>query len=169
MKKAKPSLLSRVEPAESPVILLKALAGEIKPAPHAQNPRYRYRFFIPGNLDLELIDRVESVTSEEAIRNGSTTNERRRYPCRYLFRCSSSSGKQNRWTTWICRKNHCHCTSKLWWALPKYSAILLRYLYGKREPTIICGQINFSSKSYVLGHDPAHLWSNIGSCFIFSL
>ncbi|MFH0275901.1 cysteine synthase A [Vibrio alginolyticus] len=48
-----------VEPAESPVIA-QALAGEeIQPAIGAG--------FIPGNLDLDIIDRVEQVTSEEAI------------------------------------------------------------------------------------------------------
>ncbi|WP_019350935.1 pyridoxal-phosphate dependent enzyme, partial [Vibrio splendidus] len=54
-----------VEPAESPVIA-QALAGEeIKPAPH--KIQGIGAGFIPGNLDLDLIDRVESVTSEEAI------------------------------------------------------------------------------------------------------
>lgn len=54
-----------VEPAESPVIA-QALAGEeIQPAPH--KIQGIGAGFIPGNLDLELIDRVESVTSEEAI------------------------------------------------------------------------------------------------------
>ncbi|MGL5429316.1 MAG: cysteine synthase A [Vibrio sp.] len=54
-----------VEPAESPVIT-QALAGqEIKPAPH--KIQGIGAGFIPGNLDLSLIDRVELVTSEEAI------------------------------------------------------------------------------------------------------
>ena len=54
-----------VEPAESPVIA-QALAGEeIKPAPH--KIQGIGAGFIPGNLDLDIIDRVESVTSEEAI------------------------------------------------------------------------------------------------------
>ncbi|MEF1291072.1 cysteine synthase A [Vibrio sp. M260118] len=54
-----------VEPAESPVIA-QALAGdEIQPAPH--KIQGIGAGFIPGNLDLELIDRVESVTSDEAI------------------------------------------------------------------------------------------------------
>ncbi|WP_158144123.1 cysteine synthase A [Vibrio metschnikovii] len=54
-----------VEPAESPVIS-QALAGEeIKPAPH--KIQGIGAGFIPGNLDLELIDRVETVTSDEAI------------------------------------------------------------------------------------------------------
>ncbi|ELV8627081.1 cysteine synthase A [Vibrio cidicii] len=54
-----------VEPAESPVIS-QALAGEeIKPAPH--KIQGIGAGFIPGNLDLEMIDRVETVTSDEAI------------------------------------------------------------------------------------------------------
>jgi cysteine synthase A len=54
-----------VEPAESPVIA-QALAGdEIQPAPH--KIQGIGAGFIPGNLDLELVDRVEAVTSEEAI------------------------------------------------------------------------------------------------------
>lgn len=54
-----------VEPVESPVIA-QALAGEtLTPGPHkiqGIGPG-----FIPGNLDLSLIDRVEQVTSDDAI------------------------------------------------------------------------------------------------------
>jgi cysteine synthase A len=54
-----------VEPAESPVIS-QVLAGEdVKPAPH--KIQGIGAGFIPGNLDLELLDRVETVTSDEAI------------------------------------------------------------------------------------------------------
>ncbi len=54
-----------VEPAESPVIA-QALAGDnIQPSPH--KIQGIGAGFIPENLDLELLDRVESVTSEEAI------------------------------------------------------------------------------------------------------
>ncbi|WP_218742781.1 cysteine synthase A [Vibrio parahaemolyticus] len=54
-----------VEPAESPVIA-QALAGEeTQPAPH--KIQGIGAGFIPGNLDLDIIDRVEPVTSEEAI------------------------------------------------------------------------------------------------------
>ncbi|PMS56529.1 cysteine synthase A [Vibrio parahaemolyticus] len=54
-----------LEPAESPVIA-QALAGEeIQPAPH--KIQGIGAGFIPGNLDLDIIDRVEPVTSEEAI------------------------------------------------------------------------------------------------------
>lgn len=54
-----------VEPSESPVIA-QALAGDdIQPAPH--KIQGIGAGFIPGNLDLELIDKVISVTSDEAI------------------------------------------------------------------------------------------------------
>ncbi|WPC73314.1 cysteine synthase A [Vibrio porteresiae] len=54
-----------VEPAESPVIT-QALAGEeIKPGPH--KIQGIGAGFIPGNLDLELIDRVETIPSDDAI------------------------------------------------------------------------------------------------------
>lgn len=53
-----------VEPAESPVIT-QALAGqELTPGPH--KIQGIGAGFIPGNLDLSLIDRAEQVTSEEA-------------------------------------------------------------------------------------------------------
>lgn len=64
-QKGKAIISVAVEPAESPVIA-QALAGdEIKPAPH--KIQGIGAGFIPGNLDLSLIDRVEAVTSEEAI------------------------------------------------------------------------------------------------------
>jgi cysteine synthase A len=54
-----------VEPTESPVIA-QALAGaEIKPGPH--KIQGIGAGFIPGNLDLSIIDRVEAVTSDDAI------------------------------------------------------------------------------------------------------
>lgn len=63
--KNKAVLSVAVEPAESPVIA-QALAGEeIKPAPH--KIQGIGAGFIPGNLDLALVDRVEAVTSEDAI------------------------------------------------------------------------------------------------------
>ncbi|OXX26070.1 cysteine synthase A [Vibrio sp. V08_P9A1T1] len=64
-QKGKAIISVAVEPAESPVIA-QALAGdEIKPAPH--KIQGIGAGFIPGNLDLSLIDRVEAITSEEAI------------------------------------------------------------------------------------------------------
>lgn len=54
-----------VEPTDSPVIT-QALAGqEIKPGPH--KIQGIGAGFIPGNLDLSLIDRVALVTNDEAI------------------------------------------------------------------------------------------------------
>ncbi|UFH50477.1 cysteine synthase A [Pseudomonas sp. KNUC1026] len=53
-----------VEPTGSPVIT-QALAGEeIKPAPH--KIQGIGAGFVPGNLDLSLVDRVEQVTDEDA-------------------------------------------------------------------------------------------------------
>ncbi|MGC9422316.1 MULTISPECIES: cysteine synthase A [unclassified Vibrio] len=64
-EKGKAIVSVAVEPAESPVIT-QALAGEeIKPAPH--KIQGIGAGFIPGNLDLTLIDRVETVTSDQAI------------------------------------------------------------------------------------------------------
>ncbi len=54
-----------VEPAESPVIT-QALAGEeIKPGPH--KIQGIGAGFIPKNLDLSLVDRVETIPSDDAI------------------------------------------------------------------------------------------------------
>ena len=54
-----------VEPLASPVITQKIAGDEIKPAPH--KIQGIGAGFIPDNLDLSLIDRVEQVTNEEAI------------------------------------------------------------------------------------------------------
>lgn len=54
-----------VEPAESPVISQVLAGEEIQPAPH--KIQGIGAGFIPGNLDLELIDKVITVTSDEAI------------------------------------------------------------------------------------------------------
>ncbi|AIA69787.1 cysteine synthase A [Pectobacterium atrosepticum SCRI1043] len=63
--KGKAIISVAVEPTDSPVIS-QALAGEeLKPGPH--KIQGIGAGFIPGNLDLELIDRVEKVTNEEAI------------------------------------------------------------------------------------------------------
>ncbi|SON49327.1 cysteine synthase A [Vibrio tapetis] len=54
-----------VEPAESPVITQVVNGEDVQPAPH--KIQGIGAGFIPGNLDLELIDRIETVTSDEAI------------------------------------------------------------------------------------------------------
>ena len=54
-----------VEPAESPVISQAKAGEELKPGPH--KIQGIGAGFIPGNLDLTLVDSVEQVTSDEAI------------------------------------------------------------------------------------------------------
>ncbi|ABR75452.1 cysteine synthase A [Actinobacillus succinogenes] len=54
-----------VEPAESPVITQTLKGEELKPGPH--KIQGIGAGFIPKNLDLSLIDRVETVTSDDAI------------------------------------------------------------------------------------------------------
>lgn len=54
-----------VEPAESPVITQTLKGEEVKPGPH--KIQGIGAGFIPKNLDLSLIDRVETVTGDDAI------------------------------------------------------------------------------------------------------
>jgi cysteine synthase A len=54
-----------VEPKESPVISQKLAGQEIKPAPH--KIQGIGAGFIPETLDLSMVDRVEQVSSDEAI------------------------------------------------------------------------------------------------------
>lgn len=54
-----------VEPAESPVITQRVSGQELKPGPH--KIQGIGAGFIPDTLDLSMVDRVEQVTSEEAI------------------------------------------------------------------------------------------------------
>ena len=54
-----------VEPTASPVITQKLNGEEIKPGPH--KIQGIGAGFIPENLDLSMVDRVEQVTNEEAI------------------------------------------------------------------------------------------------------
>ncbi|WP_341503778.1 cysteine synthase A [Gallaecimonas sp. GXIMD4217] len=63
--KGKDILSVAVEPADSPVIS-QTLSGEpIQPGPH--KIQGIGAGFIPGNLDLSLVDRVETVTNEESM------------------------------------------------------------------------------------------------------
>ncbi len=63
--KGKKILSVAVEPEESPVIFQKLAGQELKPAPH--KIQGLGAGFIPENLDLSLVDRVEKVSSAEAI------------------------------------------------------------------------------------------------------
>ncbi len=54
-----------VEPAESPVITQRLAGQDLKPGPH--KIQGIGAGFIPDTLDLSMVDRVERVTSEEAI------------------------------------------------------------------------------------------------------
>ncbi|MCJ7547461.1 MAG: cysteine synthase A [Deltaproteobacteria bacterium] len=54
-----------VEPVESPVITQRLAGQELKPGPH--KIQGIGAGFIPDTLDLSIVDRVEQVTSEEAV------------------------------------------------------------------------------------------------------
>jgi len=63
--KGKPVLSVAVEPAASPVITQTRNQESIKPGPH--KIQGIGAGFIPGTLDLSMVDRVEQVTDEEAM------------------------------------------------------------------------------------------------------
>jgi cysteine synthase A len=63
--KGKKIISVAVEPKESPVISQKLAGQEIKPAPH--KIQGIGAGFIPDTLDLSIVDRVEQVSSEEAL------------------------------------------------------------------------------------------------------
>jgi len=54
-----------VEPVDSPVISQTLAGAELKPAPH--KIQGIGAGFVPANLDLDLVDRVEQVSNDEAI------------------------------------------------------------------------------------------------------
>ncbi len=64
-EKKKEMISVAVEPAESPVIAQRLAGRELKPGPH--KIQGLGAGFIPDTLDLSVVDRVEQVTSEEAI------------------------------------------------------------------------------------------------------
>jgi cysteine synthase A len=63
--KHQPLFSVAVEPAKSPVITQKLGGAELKPGPH--KIQGIGAGFIPDTLDLSLVDRVETVTDEEAV------------------------------------------------------------------------------------------------------
>ena len=64
-EKKKKIISVAVEPTESPVISQRLAGKELKPGPH--KIQGIGAGFIPDTLDLSMVDRVEQVTSEEAI------------------------------------------------------------------------------------------------------
>lgn len=64
-KKGKQILTVAVEPEESPVITQKLAGHELKPSPH--KIQGLGAGFIPNTLDLSMVDRVERVSSIEAL------------------------------------------------------------------------------------------------------
>ncbi|MGZ6250233.1 MAG: cysteine synthase A [Syntrophales bacterium] len=65
IEKKKKIVSVAVEPVESPVITQRIAGRELKPGPH--KIQGIGAGFIPDTLDLSMVDRVEQVTSEEAI------------------------------------------------------------------------------------------------------
>jgi cysteine synthase A len=63
--KHQPLFSVAVEPAKSPVITQKLSGAELKPGPH--KIQGIGAGFIPDTLDLSLVDRVETVSDEEAV------------------------------------------------------------------------------------------------------
>ncbi|MFN5695841.1 MAG: cysteine synthase A [Cyanobacteriota bacterium] len=61
----KPLVSVAVEPANSPVISQTLAGAELKPGPHTIQGIGAG--FVPRNLDLDLVDRVEPVSDEEAV------------------------------------------------------------------------------------------------------
>ncbi|MCH8537533.1 MAG: cysteine synthase A [Alkalimonas sp.] len=65
LEKKHPLISVAVEPTDSPVITQQRAGEELKPGPH--KIQGIGAGFIPGNLDLEMVDRVEQVSNDEAI------------------------------------------------------------------------------------------------------
>ena len=65
VKKRKPMLSVAVEPAKSPVITQTLAGAVLTPSPH--KIQGIGAGFVPENLDLAMVDRVETVSDEEAV------------------------------------------------------------------------------------------------------
>jgi len=65
VKKRKPMLSVAVEPAKSPVITQTLAGASLTPSPH--KIQGIGAGFVPENLDLAMVDRVETVSDEEAV------------------------------------------------------------------------------------------------------
>ena len=76
-----------VEPADSPVISQAKAGEELTPGPH--KIQGIGAGFIPGNLDLDMVDEVELVTNEEAMDMAHRLMKEERYLGRYFVRCSN--------------------------------------------------------------------------------
>ncbi|WP_115718135.1 cysteine synthase A [Gallaecimonas mangrovi] len=63
--KGKKIVTVAVEPSDSPVISQKLAGAELKPGPH--KIQGIGAGFIPGNLDLSLVDRVEQISNDDAM------------------------------------------------------------------------------------------------------
>lgn len=72
--KGKDVTIVAVEPATSPVISQTIAGEEVKPGPH--KIQGIGAGFIPGNLDVSLIDRVFKITDEEAIKTARELMEK---------------------------------------------------------------------------------------------
>ena len=65
VKQRKPMLSVAVEPAKSPVITQTLAGAPLTPSPH--KIQGIGAGFVPENLDLTMVDRVETVSDEEAV------------------------------------------------------------------------------------------------------
>ncbi len=89
--KGKPIISIAVEPAASPVIT-QTLRGEpIQPGPH--KIQGIGAGFIPGTLDLSIVDRVEQVTNEEAMEMARAPGPRGGHSVRHLLRGRRRGGR----------------------------------------------------------------------------